>query len=194
MTKYRTLSALGGVLVLACSANSPSNGGSGSGSGAASSSGGNGTGGINTGTGGTISTGGQLNVGECTAEKTTVSGTVYDPAGRVPLYNVVVYVPTPGSELPPISDGAACDTCSGMQASGVAVALSDSSGHFVLEGVPPGESVPLVIQVGKWRRETTIPSVVACQDNTLTDPELTRLPRNQSEGHIPRIAVSTGHS
>jgi len=125
--------------------------------------------------------------------KTTVSGTVYDPAGKVPLYNVVLYVPLT-SELPAISEGASCEACGGRTAKAAAVALSDSSGHFVLEDVPEGQNIPLVIEIGRWRRQVVIPSVKGCQDNKLDDPNLTRLPRNSTEGHIPKIAVSTGHS
>ena len=108
-----------------------------------------------------------------------------------PLYNVIVYVPN--GPLDPIDAGISCDQC-GTLASGdpITTALSDSTGHFVLNNVPVGSNIPLVVQLGKWRRETTISTVLACQDNPLTDPNLTRLPKNQGEGSMPHIALTTG--
>lgn len=126
--------------------------------------------------------------------KTTISGVVYDPAGKVPLYNIVVYVPR--GDLVDIADGPQCQTCSGFGKSerAVALTLSRADGSFVVEDVPAGRDIPLVFQVGKWRREIIVPEVPPCTETRLSDPATTRLPRNQSEGHVPKIAIATGGS
>lgn len=121
---------------------------------------------------------------------TTVTGKVYDPAGKVPLYNVAVYVPN--GTVAPLTEGASCDRCGASIVNPVTAAITDETGTFKLEGVPAGAPVPLVIQVGKWRRQIMIPAVTACMDNPIADPQLTRLPRNKAEGDIPRIAISVG--
>jgi hypothetical protein len=122
---------------------------------------------------------------------TTVSGTVYDPSGTLPLYNVMVYVPN--TALEPLVEGASCNTCD-VTVSGnpVTSAITNEAGKFVLPDVPVGANVPLVIQVGKWRKEVTLANVTACTDNPIVDVNMTRLPANQTEGHMPRIAISTG--
>ncbi len=124
------------------------------------------------------------------AAKTTITGKVYDPAGKVPLYNVLVYVPN--SAVPAFTDGATCDRCGASVVNPVTSAVTDELGGFVLEGAPTGTDVPLVIQVGKWRRQIKVPSVASCQDTPLMDPQLTRLPRNKTEGDIPKIAIAVG--
>lgn len=125
--------------------------------------------------------------------KTTVRARVYDPAGRLPLYNVMVYVPS--APLDPIAEGVTCDRCDAT-ASGrpAAAALTNPQGEFVMEDVPDGADVPLVIQMGKWRRQITLPQVLPCQDNVFDDRNQFRLPRDQSEGHLPKIALTTGEA
>jgi hypothetical protein len=91
---------------------------------------------------------------ECDEGATTsISGTVYIPSGELPVYGAVVYVPE--TELAPLTPGASC----GCDISGepISSALTDPSGRFVLENVPVGDDVPIVVQVGDWRREVTLP-------------------------------------
>ena len=124
---------------------------------------------------------------------TSVSGVVYDPAGRVPLYNAVVYV-VDESELAPLGQRAQCESCGAhFPKAALALDLTRADGSFKVLNMPAGDDVPLVIQLGKWRRVVHIPHVERCS-NTVLDKELTRLPRNSAEGDLPRIAVTTGGS
>jgi hypothetical protein len=134
-------------------------------------------------------TGGGTN--PCTGgAKTTVTGTVYDPAGKVPLYGAIVYIASePVTAFPA---GATCERCTdALSGKPVATALTDTAGKFVLENVPAGSNLNLVIQMGKWRRQSTIATVTACVENPVA-ATLTRMPRNHNEGDIPLIALTTG--
>src|SRR5262249_2507192 len=117
---------------------------------------------------------------------TTISGQVFDPAGKNPLYDVAVYVPST-MPLPALKEGVTCDHCGSTLLNPAASGLTDENGKFVLTDVPVDTSVPVVVQVGKWRKMYTI-AVNACTDNPMPTP-LT-LPKNGSEGDMPQIAVA----
>ncbi len=122
-------------------------------------------------------------------QETTISGVVTIPSGELPLPDVDVYIP--GDQLVPITEGASCEPCDEELSAPIARgAKTEIDGSFVIEDAPAGAEVPLVIEVGKWRRQHVI-EIQECQDNPL-DSDLTRLPRNQDEGNIPRMAITTG--
>jgi len=120
---------------------------------------------------------------------TSLSGVINDPAGKVPLYNVLVYVPT--APVAPFVTGASCERCGNVSGEPLVSTITDAAGKFRLDNVPVGADIPLVIQVGKWRRQITIPTVVACT-NTPLDATLSRLPRNKAEGDLPQMALASG--
>jgi hypothetical protein len=123
---------------------------------------------------------------------TALQGTVYDPAGQIPLYDVAVYVPTtPPVTLPP---GASCGSCQAWYTAPLVSAVTDAAGNFTIRNMPVGQNIPLIVQVGKWRRQYTLSNVTPCVANdaaTLAGTKL-RMPKNHLEGDIPNIAVSTG--
>ena len=74
-------------------------------------------------------------------------------------------------------------------------AVTGVDGKFTLTNMPVGANIPLVIQLGRWRRKITITNVPACTNTALTAPQ-TRMPQKEAEGdpadNIPLMAFATG--
>ena len=122
------------------------------------------------------------------AVTTTVSGTVYAPNGVDPLPGVMVYVPN--GPVAPLPAGATCRQGGTPPSSPLVQAVTGIDGKFTLTNMPVGGNIPLIVQSGKWRRQSVIPNVPACT-NTPIPAGATRFPRNHTEGDIPRFAVVT---
>ena len=149
----------------------------------------------------------QCNIQTCEGgAPTTISGKVMDPAGHNPLYNVVVFIPnTQNGALPLIPRGVNTSSCSCAELfqgeEPVVDTLTAADGTFTLKNVPSGTNIPVVVQIGKWRKEVILPTVTACQDNKIpagdagTPAGVITLPKNGSDGlyaSLPNLAVSTG--
>ncbi len=144
---------------------------------------------------GALGDGGELPDPNCPAGvHTSVSGLVYDPSFQDPLYNITVFAPK-SATLPALPKGAACLSCDALYPPFFGSAVTDATGHFKVDNVPPGNNVPLVVQTGKWRKEFMIPSVTKCVDNPQPDKTL-RMPKNEimGDGNMPDFAISTGAS
>jgi len=133
--------------------------------------------------------------------ETTLTGTIRDPAGKLPLYNVYVYVPN-ATPTPITAGSPTCTPCEAPASGNPILGTStDTNGMFTLQkgttdtyGVPAGKDVPLVIQVGKWRRQVVVPQIDACTTvdlDTVLGPDKMRLPKQSSEGDMPLIALTT---
>jgi hypothetical protein len=136
--------------------------------------------------------GGAADAGGDAGCTTTITGTVYDPAGALPLPNVYVYQPS--GALTPLTDNGAtpqCDTCESIMSPNYGVVYSAVDGTFTLPvNISGGTSnIRVVVQSGRWRREFTVPSVTAC-GNTALPAGTARLPRNRAEGDIPKMAIA----
>jgi hypothetical protein len=143
----------------------------------------------------------QCNVSCSGGATTTISGKVYDPALKNGLYNITVYVP--GGAMQPLPAGVptgsdACN-CGALFKSGAVVATTTGvDGTFKLNNAPVGSAVPLVLQVGKWRRYMTVDTSMASCGNTQV-PDKSAFLRGTLTGagvspndSMPDIAVSTG--
>ena len=142
----------------------------------------------------------QCHITDCAAMSlppTSISGTVFAPNGSLPLYDVNVYVPN--SDPGPFSDTLECSKCSDpVPGDPIVIQTTNEAGGFELDNIPDGDAIPVVITIGKWRREITIPHVTACSPTTI-DAVDTTLPKSRTDmtpntTHVdmPKIAISTG--
>ncbi len=124
---------------------------------------------------------------------TQITGTVYDPAGQNPIYNVAVYVPS--APLLTLPKGVACGSCQDLYTGNpIAAGVTDAKGNFTIPNAPAAASVPLVVQIGKWRKAYTVQNVTECQTTQVTQ-KLTlpgKMDPNDSAVSMPDIAISTG--
>jgi hypothetical protein len=125
-------------------------------------------------------------VATCDGSPTTISGLVLSAAAANPdpVPNVLVYVPN--GTPPTFTSGVSCASCTAAS-SAVVSTYSVSDGSFSLQNVPSGSNVPVVIQLGRWRRQFTV-NVTACT----TNPINFNLPASSTQGDIPLTAISTG--
>ena len=148
----------------------------------------------------------------CPAQPTTtITGRVTAPGHAStavfgapdPIFGALVYVPN-GAAGPPtygvtaFPAGVSCDTCSSLVSGTPLVTTTTAAdGTFTLPDAPCGTDIPLVIQLGRWRRQIAIPSVACCATTALT-PTQTHLPRDHVgepgdvRSDIPLMAFSTG--
>lgn len=131
----------------------------------------------------------------CESGTTSISGVAVTAAlnGAHPLSGARVYIPNlaVGASLPPTKTGAACHRCAAFDEDRVVASTTTApDGSFTLDKVPAGNGIPLVIEIGKWRRMQSV-DVAPCTNNVLP-AGTARLPRNHTEGDIPLTAVVTG--
>lgn len=127
----------------------------------------------------------------CSGNQTTsISGVVYAPNGTDPLPNITVYVPN--APVAPFTAGVSCPQVGAPPSGSPLVGtMTGVDGSFTIGNMPVGANIPLVIVSGRWRRQLTISNVPACTSTNLP-ADFAVMPKNQTEGDIPKIAIATG--
>ena len=142
---------------------------------------------------------------------TTITGTVraglqegatsWVPAGTTPdpVPGVLVYIPTTPLkpfDADPTHPQVQCSQC-GADVSGAPLVSTTTNfdGTFTLTNVPlsksaaAGDQIPVVIQLGRWRRQFAFTISNSCAANPIPD---LHMPSTSAEGDIPLTAISTG--
>src|SRR6185369_7387140 len=127
---------------------------------------------------------------DCNSGKgAVITGRVLSPSGELPLAGVTVYVPSETVDALP--KGSGCFRCDlAFSGEPIALAVTGADGRFEIDNAPVGSAVPLVVQTGKWRKQLQL-AVEDCRESSVSETE-TRLPRRQSEGNLPAIALVSG--
>jgi hypothetical protein len=121
-------------------------------------------------------------------ELPSLKGTVLAPNGLDPITGALVYVAR--GPVAPLSPGNECDLCVLETSNAWVQTHTSTNGSFSFKKVPAGD-IEVVIQLGKFRR--VVPVKASCGGSVELTAEQSRLPRNETEGNIPKVAVATGN-
>jgi hypothetical protein len=130
-----------------------------------------------------------------TGTQTTLSGVVTVPNGIDPVPGAIVYVPRFIEEFPA---EVTCEVCGDVYANAFVQTTTNPDGSFTLgpiptaEDQPPGTTVTVIAQKGRFRRVVEVPIANPCSANSVTDDVLKLPARNEGRDTIPNIAVATG--
>ena len=120
-----------------------------------------------------------------------IRGVVFAPNGIDPIAQAVVYIPSSSTGALKEINAAAASTC---ELPGVPVATktcSGADGAFVLDGVPAGAGVTVVIAKGLFKKEIKV-NVTAGAPTALAVTDTTLPVATGPGAQAPRIAVVTG--
>lgn len=126
---------------------------------------------------------------------TSLSGRVTAPNGQQPIPQALVYIPESPGPLTPIPAALQCEACNRpVSDRTVSVTQTGIDGRFVLRGVPAGDTIPIVIQKGRFRRRFEV-RITPCQAQAViaqSGGDSLPLPGSRSEGDLPQMAVAAG--